>query len=116
VKKVELKDAPEYSASGHFGCVSLRLHHKDLTGSQSFWVGLSHFLPKGGAEMAGSEVERIYVVLSGNITVTGADGKEVQMGPMDSLYLAPGEKRSILNKTNLPVSMLVMAAYPKPQP
>lgn len=113
MKKVELKDAPTYEAAGHFGCTALRLHHKDLTGSQNFWVGLSHFLPKGGAEMGGGDFERIYIVLSGNITVTGADGQVFQLGPMDSLYMAAGEKRSILNKTNNPVSMLVLAGYPK---
>lgn len=30
---------------------------------------------------------------------------------MDSLYVAAGEKRSILNETNNPVSMLVIASY-----
>jgi glyoxylate utilization-related uncharacterized protein len=115
MKKVELKDVPEYSAAGHFGCIALRLQHKDLTGAQAFWVGLSHFLPKGGAEMGGGDFERVYLVLSGEITVTGADGKEFTLGPMDSLYMAPGEKRSILNKTNMPASMLVVAEYPKPK-
>jgi glyoxylate utilization-related uncharacterized protein len=113
MKKVELKDAPTYDAPGHFGCTTFRLQHKDTTGSQSFWVGLTHFLPKGGAEMGGGDFERVYLVLSGTITVTGADGKEFQLGPMDSLYMAPGERRSIMNKTNNPVTMLVCAAYPK---
>ncbi len=113
MKKVELKDAPFYEAPGHFGCTTLRIHHKDTTGSQSFWMGLTHFLPKGGAEMGGGDFERIYLVLSGTITVTGADGTEYQLGPMDSLYMASGERRSIMNKTNNPVTMLVMAAYPK---
>lgn len=112
MKKVELKDAPAYEAAGHFGCTSLRLHHKETTGSENFWVGLSHFLPKGGAEMGGGDFERVYIVLSGIITATTADGHEFQLGPMDSLYIPAGEKRSILNKTNSPVSMLVIASYP----
>ena len=102
-----------YEAAGHFGCTVLRLQHKDLTGSQAFWMGLTHFLPKGGAEMSGGPIEKAYLVVSGNVTVTAEDGKEFQLGPMDSLYIPPGEKRSILNKTNLPATMLVVASYPK---
>lgn len=113
MKKVELNDAPTYEAPGHFGCTSLRLHNREITGSQNFWVGLSHFLPRGGAEMAGGDFERVYVVLSGTMTATAADGKEFQLGPMDSLYIPSGEKRSIMNKTNSPVSMLVVASYPE---
>lgn len=112
MKRVELKDAPAYEAAGHFGCTSLRLHNKELTGSESFWVGMSHFLPKGGAEMGGGDFERVYVVLSGTMTATAADGREYQLGPTDSLYIPAGEKRSILNKTNNPVTMLVIASYP----
>lgn len=115
MKKVELKDALSYNAPGHFGCTAIRLQHRDLTGCQDFWVGLSHFLPSGGAEMGGSEVERVYVVVSGNMTATAADGNEIQLGPMDSLYVPPKEKRSLMNKTNLPATMLVIASYPKPQ-
>jgi len=37
-------------------------------------VGLSHFLPGGGADESSSEAERVYVVLEGHITVTTEDG------------------------------------------
>lgn len=113
MKKVEFKDAPTYEAAGHFGCTVLRLQHKDLTGSQNFWVGLTHFLPKGGAEMAGGDTEKAYLVLAGNVTVKAESGMEFSLGPMDTLYIPPGEKRSILNKTNYPASMLVVASYSK---
>ncbi|MHB8566207.1 MAG: cupin domain-containing protein [Nitrososphaerales archaeon] len=113
MKKVELKDAISYQAPGHFGCTALRLQHKDTTGTQSFTVGLSHFLPGGGAEMATSEFERVYYVISGTITVTDSEGRDITLGPTDSLYIAIGERRSVLNKTNQPVSMLVIGSYPK---
>lgn len=113
MKKLELEDAKPYDAPGHFGCVSLRLHHKETTGSQNFSVGLSHFLPKGGAEMGGGDLERVYYVISGTLSVTDSNGKEISLGPTDSLYIASGEKRSIANKTNLPVTMLVIMSYPK---
>jgi glyoxylate utilization-related uncharacterized protein len=113
LKKLELKDAKPYDAPGHFGCVTLRLHHKDTTGSQNFSVGLSHFLPKGGAEMGGGDFERVYYVISGTISVTDSNGQEINLGPTDSLYIANGEKRSIMNKTNQPATMIVISSYPK---
>jgi len=108
-----LKDAKSYDAPGHFGNTAIRLHHKDTTGSQYFHVGLSYFLPGGGAEMSTSEFDRVYYVISGTITVTGEDGKEIELEPTDSLFIATGERRSVLNKTNEPVTMLVVGSYPK---
>ncbi|GAI11542.1 unnamed protein product, partial [marine sediment metagenome] len=37
--------------------------------------------------------------------------EEVTLGPMDGVYLPPNEGRSILNKTNKPVTMLVVVNY-----
>ena len=109
MKKVKLDDAKPYDAPGHFKMVALRLQHKETTGVENFWVGLSHFLPNGGAEMSASNFEKD--VLSGIMTVTTEDGQTFTLEPMDSLYIPPGEKR-YLNKTNKPASMLVICSYP----
>ena len=113
LKKVTLKDAKPYEAPGHFKMVALRLHHKETTGIETFWVGLSHFLPGGGAEMSASSSERVYFVLSGNITVKSEDGKAFTLDPMDSLYIPSGEKRCIINETNMPATLLVIVSRPK---
>lgn len=113
MKKLELKDAKEFNAPGHFGNTALRLHHKDTTGIKSFHVGLSYFLPRGGAELSVSEFDRVYYVISGTITVTDDRGNEIVLRPTDSLYIETGEKRSVLNKTNEPVTMVVIGSYPK---
>ena len=113
MKKVKLDEAKPYEASGHFRMVALRLQHKETTGVEAFWVGLSHFLPGGGAEMSASDFERVYFMLSGALTVTAEDGKIFTLEPMDSLYIPPGEKRSLINNTNKPASMLVICSYPK---
>ncbi|MEM2320511.1 MAG: cupin domain-containing protein [Candidatus Bathyarchaeia archaeon] len=113
MKKVELKDAKPYEAAGHFGMVALRLQHKETTGVESFWVGLSHFLPGGGAEMSASNVERVYLMISGEMTVITEDKKEIVLKPLDSLYIPPCEKRYLINRTNMPATMLVIAGYPK---
>lgn len=111
VKKVKLEDVQPYQAPGHFGMVALRLHGKAETGAQRFWMGLSHFLPGGGADFDTNPLEKIYFVLDGEVTVKTAD-QEVTLGPMDSIYLPPNEGREIVNRTNKPASMLVVINYP----
>jgi quercetin dioxygenase-like cupin family protein len=110
MKKVRLDEVKPYEAPGHFGVSVLRLSGKDETGAEKFWVGLSHFLPGGGAEFGATPAEKYYFVLDGEITVK-TEKEEITLGPWDSVYIAPNEGRSILNKTNKPVSMLVVVNY-----
>ena len=107
-----LADARPYEAAKHFGMTGLRLQGHEASPSQNFWVGLSHFLPGGGAEMSASPLERVYVVLSGEVTVTTAEGATV-LKAHDSCRLGGGETRAILNASNLPASMLVIMPYPE---
>ena len=112
MKKVCLEDVKTYEAPGHFGMVAMRLSGKEETGAEKFWVGLSHFLPGGGAEWAYEDNpnEKVYMVLDGEITVKNK-AEEVTLGPMDFLYLAPNEGREILNKTKKPATMMVVINY-----
>lgn len=111
MKKIELKDVTPYQAPRHFNMTALRLHGKDETGAQRFWMGLSHFLPAGGAEYDQSPTEKIYFVLDGEVMIKG-DSEEIILRPWDSIYIGPGEGRSIINMTNRPASMLVVVNYP----
>ena len=104
-----LADALPYDAPKHHGIAALRLHGGGKTNAERVVVGLSHFLPGGGADESSSEVERVYVVLEGQITVTTEDGA-VQLGPLDSCLIPPGETRSVHNATNQTASMLVIMA------
>lgn len=108
-----IADATAYQAPGHFGMAALRLQGHDRSDSQAFWVGLSHFLPAGGAERSASALERVYVVLDGAVTLTTDDG-EVVLNPLDSVHLAGGESRALVNHTNRPASMLVVMPYQAP--
>ena len=112
MKKVSLSEVKPYAAPGHFNMTAMRLQGKEETGIQKFWVGLSYFLPGGGAEWAYEDNpnEKVYIVLDGEITVKNKT-EEVTLGPMDSLYLAPNEGREIQNKTNKPVTMMVVINY-----
>ena len=110
MKKIRLEQVKTYDAAKNFKMTALRLHGKEETGSQKFWVGLSHFLPGGGAEYSESPTEKVYFVLEGEVTVKTKD-EEIVLGPWDSVYIAPDEGREILNKTNKPATMLVIINY-----
>ncbi len=112
MKKREVKDVKPYKAPGHFDMTALRLHGKEESGAKKFWMGLSHFLPGGGAEYDESPTEKIYFVLEGQITVVTKDKEKIVLNATDSIHIGPKEGRSIINETNKPASMLVVINYP----
>ncbi len=77
-------------------------------GSLRLHVSVSHFLPKGGAEMYDSPTERVYYGLSGVLMVKGKEGEEYLVEPGDTLYLPPGAERSIETVGTEPATMLVI--------
>ncbi|MBV8220647.1 MAG: cupin domain-containing protein [Solirubrobacterales bacterium] len=108
-----LIDASPYEAPKHYDMRALRLQGFEASETPRFWVGLSHFLPGGGAESDATPLEKVYVVLTGSVVVETDETGPVQLGPLDSCYLRPGERRSVKNRTNRPVSMLVVMPYPE---
>ncbi len=77
-------------------------------GSQRLHISVSHFLPQGGAEMYASATERAYFGISGLIKVKGKDENEYLIEPGDTLYIPPGEERSIETVGTEPATMLVI--------
>jgi quercetin dioxygenase-like cupin family protein len=112
MKVTRIGDAPPYEAPKHFDMRSLRLQGFEVSDSEGFWVGLSHFLPAGGAERDATPLEKVYVVLDGEVTVITDEGEET-LARLDSCHLAPGETRAIENRTNEPASMIVVMPYPE---
>ena len=106
-----LNDAKRYDAPGHFEMRSMRLQGFEMSDSKFAWAGLSHFLPGGGAEMDASPLEKIYVVLDGEITVELGDGTIERLGKLDSCYIPGGEARAVRNERNDIATMLVMMPY-----
>jgi quercetin dioxygenase-like cupin family protein len=106
-----LADARPYEAPKHFDMRALRLQGHDASDAGAFWVGLSHFLPGGGAERSAGAVERVYIVTAGAITVTTDDDGPVVLNAYDSCWLAPGEARAIVNHTNQPATAVVVMEY-----
>ena len=106
-------EAKGYEAPNHRAYASLRLFGADAGGPKQFLVGLSHFLPGGGAGPDASPTEKVYVILSGELTVI-AGGKETVLKANDSCFIGPNEAREIINRGNDVVTMLVaMSAPPK---
>ena len=102
------KEAKQDPAKNHFGMVGFRLQGGDASQTQNFWVGLSQFLPAGGAEKGASPTEKVYVVLEGEVTIVTKDGETV-LGPLDSCLLAANEERSVNNRSNNIARMLVIS-------
>ena len=104
-------DARAYEAPNHRGVVGLRLQGFEAGGPTNQWVGLSQFLPGGGAGPDSTPFEKVYVVLDGEMTVI-VDGKETVLGRYDSCTIQPYEVREIVNRSNHVCSMLVVIPYP----
>jgi len=62
--------------------------------------------------MAASPLDKIYVILDGELTIEFDDGKIVKLGKMDSIFIDGNENREIRNETNAVATMLVVMPYP----
>lgn len=104
--------AAAYQAVNHRDVRGLRLQGFEDGGPEKFWVGLSHFLPGGGAGPDSSPLEKVYVVLAGALTVK-SNGVDTVLGPLDSCCIAANEMREIVNEGNAVGTMLVVMPYAK---
>lgn len=105
------EDAETYEAPNHFGVTGLRLQGFEDGGPENQWIGLSQFLPNGGAGLDSTPFEKVYVVLEGEMTLI-IDGEETVLRKYDSCTIAPNEVRKIENRSNLVCTMLVVIPYP----
>ena len=102
-----INDAKPYEAKLHHAMTALQLQGGAENETKNFTLGLSHFLPGGGASWSASATEKIYLVIAGHVTVV-TDKGETTLGPLDSCHLAPGEGRSIENRSNEVATMAVI--------
>jgi quercetin dioxygenase-like cupin family protein len=102
-------DAKPYDAPHHRNYTGLRLFGAEAGGSKGLIVGLTHYLPGGGAGPDASPPEKVYVVLTGELTVI-VDGKETVLKKHDSCFIGPNETREIVNRGNEICSILVAIA------
>lgn len=106
MKLIKKAQGIPYEAKGHQGCWAFRKLEASKE-SRRLTVGISHFLPQGGAEMSSSPKERAYFVISGTMLVKGKR-EEFELHPGDLIYIGPGEEREIQVLGTEPVTSLVM--------
>ena len=100
------REAKPYEAAEHYDMRCLRLQGKEATETDTIWIGLSHLLPGGRTSLKDAAVEKIYIVVAGEVTVETSTGT-VTLGYLDSCRLAPGEARALFNRTNDPATILL---------
>jgi quercetin dioxygenase-like cupin family protein len=110
MKVRRFSEAKTYEAPNHRLYSSMRLIGPE-DGATKFVVGLSHFLPGGGAGPDASPTEKVYTILSGELTVI-VGGKETVLKEIDSCFIAADEQREIINRGNDVVTMLVAVSTP----
>jgi uncharacterized cupin superfamily protein len=109
-----IADAPHYEAANHTNMTLLRLQGQEASPAKALWLGLSTLEPGGHTSLAGSPVEKHYVVIEGELTlVSELDGvtTEAVLGPLDSALYVPGEKRQLVNRSKAPAKVLLAMPY-----
>lgn len=103
------KDITRYEAKGHYDMIPMRVHGKDATGSDMLTIGLSWFLPGGGAERSvlPEGMELVYYIMENEMTLITDEGEEV-LNAGDSVLIKGGDARGIRNDTKRPSAMLVI--------
>lgn len=110
-----IRNAAPYSAPRHFDMCAHRLQGLEASGADFAWVGYSQFQPGGRAEMEAGALPKIYVVISGQVTIELGDGTTTVLSHLDSCHIPAGEARAVYNRTNEVATMLVIMPYPEAQ-
>ncbi len=102
-----LADAKPFDPPGHRGVGPVRLQGGEAAPTEGITVVLSHYLPGGQAELAPQPTETVYVVVAGELVVI-SEGTEETLRLYDSAHFTAGTLRQVINRTQLPASMLVI--------
>ncbi|MFD4903408.1 cupin domain-containing protein [Streptomyces sp. NPDC058411] len=111
IEIIELAQAERFQPVGHHGVGPVHLFGGERY-EGAVTVALSHYLPGGQADLSPVPAETLYIVLSGTLTLTDADGSAHALNALDGARLTAGTPRSVENLTNLPASMLVIRPNP----
>ena len=94
-------EAVRYEAPGHYDVNTTRLHNPADVNNGTIVMGLSHFLPGGGANPAPANFEMIYYIQHGEMTVslTNEDGtvSDYVLHDGDSVHFGKGTVRGCKN-------------------
>lgn len=104
-------EAPAYEAPGHTAMAMRYLQGREAGPTNSVWFGLSVIEPGGGTTLAASAVEKFYLVIEGELEITGqaqGRGRTETLQPLDSCRIEPGEARQLSNRSDRPASVLLV--------
>jgi len=105
-KIVRKNEATPYEAPGHFNMLPTRLHNPQDVNEGRMVMGLSHFLPGGGCEFGANQMESIYYIISGEMTLK-TDTEETVLHAGDTFHCGPDTKKGIINNGAESCRMLV---------
>lgn len=105
---VRYAEAPAYDAPGHHDMHLVRLQGREAGPADTVWIGVSTLEPGGGTTLDASNVEKMYVVLDGEVTISNGREEE-RLQQWDSCRISPNEARQLRNDTlGLAKILLVM--------
>jgi quercetin dioxygenase-like cupin family protein len=105
-----IDEAKPYFPPEHHDMRCLRLQGHEAGPADLLWMGMSQLLPGGHTSLDASSMEKFYVVLEGEVTITSDTGVET-LRQWDSCRIAPGEKRALKNETNRPAAILLAMPF-----
>ena len=109
-KVTKAEEANTYYPPAHHDVRCTNLHQPSQVDNGEISLGLSHFLPGGGADMGPCPVEMFYYIISGEMTITTLDdGVEVDhvLHAGDTIHYAKGCQRAAKNTGIVTAQMLV---------
>ncbi len=103
---VRFTEAPPYDAPGHHAMHMVRLQGREAGPSDTLWLGVSRIEPGGGTTLDASPIEKMYVVLEGEVTIANGT-EEAVLRLWDACRIAPHEARALKNNTDAPATILL---------
>ena len=105
---VGVPDAEPYPPGKHTGVRAYRIQGGEGSPVKFCSVGISYYDPGGRADLDAGPQEKIYVVLSGEISVTTASRQTIVLRQFDSCVIAANEPREVHNAGTSEAVMLVI--------
>jgi quercetin dioxygenase-like cupin family protein len=109
---VTFASAPFYTAPNHDGVTARRLQGGEASAADFAWVGYSEFPTGVVVPMDAGATGKIYVVTQGSLTVEQEDGVRHRLQLWDSIFIASGEARSIINDSGEAAAIIVITPSP----
>ena len=96
---VKFTDAPFYTAPGHEDVVARRLQGGEASAADFALVGHSTLRAGAVIPMDAGTFGKVYVVTQGALTIEQQDGAKHVLTVGDSIFIAAGEGRAVLNES-----------------